>query len=151
MCEHASHVPLAEAEALKTRIADLEALLSGAQSALSWEQDSARRVESQYHEAKTNLNKARDVFDVIWQRGDIDLEEDSDYADLATLLGFEPLVEVWITVKAQWSQKVSLPRNYNESLVEIETGIEDRLRVSYDGDTLDDDLTQDSVDVTVEE
>lgn len=147
MCEHASHVPLAEAEALKTRIADLEALLAGTEHTLRYEQESARRVESQYHEAKTNLNKARDVFDVIWQRGNINLDEDSDYADLATLLGFETLVKVWVTVKAEWSQEVMLPRDFNDQRIEIETDIPDRLTISYEGNELDTELTEDGIEV----
>ena len=151
MCEHASHIPSTEADALKARIADLEALLSGAQSALAYEQDSARRVEAQYYEAKTSLTRACNVFDVIWQRGDIDLDDDSDYAELAELIGFERLVEVWVTVKAEWSQKVSLPRGYDESKVNIVTEVDDRLTVTYDDRELDEELTQDQFEVEVSE
>ena len=149
MCENTSCAT--EIRNLKTALEDAQALLAGAQRDLSYEQDSARRVEAQYYEAKTSLTRACNVFDVIWQRGDIDLDDDSDYAELAELIGFERLVEVWVTVKAEWSQKVSLPRGYDESKVNVVTEVDDRLTVTYDDRELDEELTQDQFEVEVSE
>lgn len=149
MCENTSCAT--EIRNLQTALTDAQALLAGVQQTLHYEQDSARKVESQYLDAQTSLNRARDIFEIIWSRDDIDLEDDSLYADLANLLGFEPLVKVWVTVQASWSQEVSLPRGFNDSLIEIVTDIADRLTISYDGNELDNELSQDEVNVEASE
>jgi hypothetical protein len=147
MCENTSN----EVADLKTRIAELEALLASTEHTLRYERESARTVESQYLDLKTTLNRACEIFERIIDRDEIKVADDSLYEDLGNLLGYDPMVEVWITVQAQWSQKVSLPRGYDDSKVEIETSIPDRLTVSYDRDELDDELTEDEVKVEVSE
>ena len=147
MCENTSN----EVADLKTRIAELEALLASTEHTLRYERESARTVESQYLDVKTTLNRACEIFERIIDRDEIKVADDSLYEDLGNLLGYDPMVEVWITVQAQWSQKVSLPRGYDDSKVEIETSIPDRLTVSYDRDELDDELTEDEVKVEVSE
>ena len=149
MCENTSCAT--EIRNLKTALEDAQASLSGAQHALKWEQESASRVESQYYEAKTSLNRDRDIFETIWTRDDINLDEDSLFKDLADLLGFENTVEVWVTVKAEWSQKVSLPRGYDESKVNITTDVQDYLTVTYDDCELSEELSQDQFEVEVSE
>jgi len=149
MCENTS---------CATEIRDLKSALETAQELLATaERDlaDAKRLAEQAFKVRDasweRLNKARDVFEAIWARDDIDLQSDVQYADLAELVGFEALVKVWVTIKAEWSQEVSLPRGFNDQRIEIETDIPDRLSISYEGNELDTELTQDGVEVEASE
>lgn len=149
MCENTSCAT--EIRNLQTALEDAQALLAGAQRDLANAKQLAEQAFKVRDASWERLNKARNVFEDIWARDDIDLESDVQYADLAELLGFEATVKVWVTVQAQWSQEVSLPRGFNDGLIEIETDIADRLTISYDGNELDTELTQDEVRVEASE